>query len=163
MPSQFTIKTRLEPGDTGQLIHLHGILYKKEYGFDETFEAYVARGLADFVLSCDPEKERIWLAFDGDRIIGSIAIVRFSGTEAQLRWYLVHPDYRGIGLGRRLMEEAIQFCKECHYRKIFLWTTSELTDAAKIYKWNGFVKTEEVKHVIWGGERTEERYDLVID
>lgn len=162
MAFKFDIRDRLEPGNIGELVHLHGILYRKEYCFDETFEAYVARGLADFVLSPANDKEKIWLSFDHGRIIGSIAIVRFSDDEAQLRWYLVHPDYRGIGLGRMLMEEAIGFCKECRYRKVFLWTTSELTDAARIYLKAGFVKEEEVRHVIWGGERVEEKYRLSI-
>jgi GNAT superfamily N-acetyltransferase len=150
------------PGDIGQLIQLHGTLYYEEYGYDETFEAYVARGLAEFVLNFDEERERIWLAEDEGIIIGSIAIVKFSEDVAQLRWYLLHPDHRGKGIGKKLIEEAILFCRQKKYKSCFLWTTSELTAAAYLYKKAGFVKTEENTHVVWGVERTEERYDLVL-
>jgi ribosomal protein S18 acetylase RimI-like enzyme len=150
------------PGDIGYLTYLHGILYEKEFGYDKTFEAYVAKVLSDFVLSFDPDMERIWLVEVEEKIIGSIAIAKFSKEEAQLRFYLVHPDYRGQGLGKILMREALQFCREKGYKSVFLLTANELTAAAHLYTKAGFIKTEEESHVIWGGFRTEERYELEI-
>ncbi|MCU0370351.1 MAG: GNAT family N-acetyltransferase [Bacteroidales bacterium] len=157
---QVKLRYQVIPGDIGELIRIHGILYHLEYGYDETFEAYVAKGLADFVLNPDPEKGRIWLAEAENKIIGSIAIVKVSEEVAQLRWYLLHPGYRGKGLGKRLLTEAIEYCSEKKFRSIFLWTTSELSAAAWLYKKSGFIKTEEITHVIWGAVRTEEKYLL---
>lgn len=158
--SKWELRRYLKPGDIGYLTYLHGILYAKEYGYDQTFEVYVANGLTDFVHSFSPDKDRIWLAEISGQIIGSIAIVGHSRVEAQLRWFLVHPDYRGLGLGRELMKEALKFCKECKYKTIFLWTTSELSAARHLYTRAGFKKTEVKTHKIWGKCVTEERYDL---
>jgi len=160
MKVEWKIRHRVKPGDIGYLAYLHGILYAKEYGYDQTFEEYVAGGLAEFVQSFSPDKDRIWLAETHDRIIGSIAIVGRSKVDAQLRWFLVHPDYRGLGIGKELLNEALQFCKERKYKNIFLWTTSELMEAGHLYTHFGFSKTEEKTHEIWGKKVTEEGYDL---
>jgi len=157
---KWKIRHYLKPGDIGYLTYLHGISYAKECGYDQTFEAYVANGLAEFVQSFSPDKDRIWLAELNNQIIGSIAIVGNSKLEAQLRWFLVHPDCRGLGLGRELINEALLFCKEHKYKTIFLWTTSELNVARHLYTSVGFRKTKEKTHKIWGKKVTEERYDL---
>jgi N-acetylglutamate synthase-like GNAT family acetyltransferase len=158
--TKWTLRHYLKPGDISYLTQLHGILYAKEYGYDQTFEAYVASGLAEFIQTFQPDKDRIWLAEINDQIIGSIAIVGRSTTEAQVRWFLVHPDCRGLGLGKELLKEAILFCKECKYKNLFLWTTSELTVARHLYSSASFSKTEEKSHEIWGKMVSEERYDL---
>jgi GNAT superfamily N-acetyltransferase len=160
MKVKWKIRHHIKPGDIGYLIYLHGILYAKEYGYDRTFEAYVAGGLAEFVQSFSSDRDRIWLAEANGQIIGSIAIVGHSKVDAQLRWFLVHPDYRGLGIGKELLKDAIQFCRGRKYKTIFLWTTSELMEAAHLYTSFGFRKTEEKTHKIWGKNLTEERYDL---
>jgi len=157
---KWKIRHYLKPGDIGYLTYLHGIIYAKECSYDQTFEAYVANGLAEFVQSFSPNKDRIWLAEINDQIIGSIAVVGNSKLEAQLRWFLVHPDYRGLGLGRELIKKALLFCKEHKYKTIILWTASELSVARHLYTSVGFRKTEEKTHEIWGKKVTEERYDL---
>jgi len=154
------LRDYLKPEDIDYLTHLHAVLYSKEYGFDQTFKEYVANGLAEFVQSFNPDEDRIWLAEIKDKIVGSIAIVGPSKTEAQLRWFLVHPNYRGLGLGRELMKEALKFCKDHKYKTVFLWTTSELTAASHLYRSVGFRKTEKKTHRIWGKKVTEEKYDL---
>jgi GNAT superfamily N-acetyltransferase len=156
----YNIRTSLLPGDIGYLVQLHGFLYEKEYGFDKTFEAYVARGLADFILTPDPDKGCVWLAESEGIIIGSIAIVKISENEAQLHWYLVLPGFRGSGLGKALISIALEYCRETNFKSVFLWTTSELTAAAHVYTTSGFRKTEQITHVIWGKMVTEERYNL---
>lgn len=160
MKAKWKLRHHVKPGDIGYLTYLHGVLYAKEYGYDQTFEAYVARGLAEFVQSFSAKKDRIWLAETDGRIIGSIATVGHSKVDAQLRWFLVHSDYRGLGIGKELLEEALRFCKERKYETIFLWTTSELMIAGHLYTHFGFGKTEEKTHEIWGKRITEERYDL---
>lgn len=158
--TKWEIRHELRPGDIGYLIYLHGMLYAKECGYDQTFEVYVAHGLVEFVHAFNPYRDRIWLAEVNGRIVGSIAVVRTSKVETQLRWFLVHPDYRGHGLGKSLIQEALKFCKERKYTSVFLWTTSELTTASHLYAQAGFKKTEVKSHNIWGKYISEERYDL---
>jgi GNAT superfamily N-acetyltransferase len=156
---KWTLRHSLMPGDIGYLTYLHGTVYAREYGYDTTFEAYVARGLAEFVESFDPKKDRIWLVEVKHRIVGSTAIVGHSGRRAQLRWFFVHPDYRGHGLGRKLLKEALRFCKKRKNKAVFLWTTSELDTARRLYQDLGFKKTQKKEHQRWGKVVIEERYD----
>jgi len=157
----WTLRHSLKPGDLGYLTYLHGAVYKREYGYDTTFEAYVASGLAEFAEFFKPNVDRIWIAERNSNIIGSIAVVGRSKLNAQLRWFFVHPNYRGRGIGRKLMREALRFAKR-KYKRVFLWTTSELTTARILYLDAGFRKTLEKKHVIWGKTIVEERYDLLL-
>lgn len=149
----------LKPGDLGQLIWLHGTVYAREYGFDPTFKAYVAGPLAEFVRT-GTERDRLWIAERGERIVGCIAIVGVSRQEAQLRWYLVEPAARGLGLGWALLHEAIEFCKSRAYESVFLWTVSALTAAARLYRRFGFEKVEERPGRLWGVDVIEEKYVL---
>ena len=158
--AKLKLRHHTRPGDIGYLIYLHGVVYSKEYGYDRTFEAYVADGLAKFIRSFNPDKDRIWLAERNDQIVGSIAIVGHSKIEAQLRWFFVHPKYRGLGMGRRLLNQALHFCKEQKYRAVFLWTTSELNTAQRLYTNAGFRRIRRKTHQIWGQKITEERYDF---
>jgi GNAT superfamily N-acetyltransferase len=141
---------------------MHGIVYKQEYGYDTTFEAYVASGLAEFAESFKPGRDCIWIGERNERIIGSIAIVERSKLNAQLRWFFVHPGYRGHGIGRKLLREALRFSKRRKYERVFLWTTHELDVARHLYLDAGFRKTQEKKHMMWGKVVNEERYDLLL-
>jgi ribosomal protein S18 acetylase RimI-like enzyme len=156
------LRTNIKPGDIGQVIYLHGTLYAQEYDLDYTFEGYVAAGLGEFAKNFDERKDRLWLAEDQGRLVGTIAIAGLPDRTAQLRWFLVHPEARGAGLGRQLLSEAIEFCRNRGAKSIFLWTISELKAAASLYQSAGFRRTEEKQHLIWGGMRTEERYDLLL-
>jgi N-acetylglutamate synthase-like GNAT family acetyltransferase len=157
---QVKVRHDLRPGDIGSVVSLHGILYAREYNYDHTFEAYVAAGTAEFAQSFDPHWDRLWIAEAGGGAIGCIAIVRRPQSEAQLRWFLIHPNWRGLGLGRILLREALQFCEECAYRAVFLWTVSGLAAATHLYESAGFEKTEEKASKLWGHTVTEERYVL---
>ena len=158
------IRSNLRPGDIGYLIYLHGILYAKEYGWDCTFEGYVAESLTKSIPSLDDSMARLWIAEISGKIIGSIGIVpdSDSNSEAQLRWFLVHPDQRGRGLGRELLNNALQFSRDRGFKSVFLWTVSDLKVATHLYQWAGFRKTEEKMHQLWGKTITEERYELLL-
>lgn len=159
MPSVFRLRHDLKPGDLGAIVRLHGIVYSREYGFDATFEAYVAWPLAEFVRTRDL-RSRVWLAERGENLVGCIAIVAVTPETAQLRWFLVDSTARGLGLGRRLLREAIAFARSTGYQSIVLWTVSALTAAARLYQEAGFVKVDEKPGRLWGVDVIEEKYSL---
>ena len=156
------IRTEMVPGDLGEIVRLHGVLYADEYSLDNTFEAYVAGPLSEFVLLKDRMGQRIWVVEVAGKVVGCIAIVRNAEGVAQLRWFILTPDTRGKGLGKRLMKEAVNYSREAGYRRIILWTFSELETAIALYKRWGFEKTEEKAHNLWGRDLVEEKYELVL-
>ena len=157
-----TLRRTLKPGDIGAIVHMHGVIYAREYGFDHMFEAYVAGPVADCVRAASP-RDRIWIAEKDGKIVGCIAIVAASPQVAQLRWFLVDPAARGCGLGKRLLQEAIAFSKEMSYKSIILWTVSSLTAAARLYQGAGFKKAEEKPGCRWGVDVIEEKYELILE
>jgi N-acetylglutamate synthase-like GNAT family acetyltransferase len=154
-----SLRHDLRPGDVGYITYLHGTLYAHDQGWDYTFDAYVAIPLAEFAKS-QSSREHIWILEKEGRIVGSVAIVKFSDRAAQLRWLLVDPSVRGQGLGRWLVEEALEFCRIAGYFSVFLWTVKTLTIATKLYQSLGFRAIEEQTHELWGSIVTEVRYDL---
>jgi GNAT superfamily N-acetyltransferase len=157
-----TIRTGLKPGDLGYITYMHGKMYHEEYGFDTTFEPYVARPMSEFSLAEDQSRQQVWVVEMDSEIVGCIAIVDAGGNEAQLRWLLLAEETRGKGLGKRLMNEAIDFCREKGYDKVYLWTIDVLHAAKGLYLKNGFKVTEEKRHTMWGVEVNEQRYDLAL-
>jgi GNAT superfamily N-acetyltransferase len=135
-------------------------LYAEEYQYDTTFDGYVAVSMGEFAKSYDPDKDRLWVAEMEGRIVGSIAIVGKPNRQAQLRWFLVHPIARGCGLGRRLLNGALQFCRDRGFTSVCLWTVSDLDTAIHLYRSVGFEKIEQKTHRIWGHMLTEEQYEL---
>lgn len=158
---RISIRHDLRPGDVGYVTYLHGILYAPEQGWDHTFDAYVAIPLAEFARS-NSSQERIWIVENGKQIVGSVAIVKFSEKEAQLRWLLLDPEVRGQGIGRKLVEEALDFCRDAGYSSVFLWTVNTLPIAANLYRSVRFEPTEELTHELWGNMVTEVKYELLL-
>lgn len=155
--STVAIRHELRPGDLGMIVHLHGVLYAREYGLDTTFEPYVAKPLSDFVLS---GSGRLWIAEEGGRILGSIAVVDAEEGVGQIRWFLLAPEARGKGLGWQLVQVALTYCRERQFHHVFLWSFSDLDAALTLYERAGFAVTERKKLPMWGAERTEVRMDL---
>lgn len=148
------------PGDIGWVIHRHGALYSEERGYDEHFEALVAEIAAKFIQHFDPRRERCWIAEkDGERV-GCVFLVKKSQTVAKLRMLLVEPSARGLGLGKRLVEECVRFAKQAGYKKITLWTQSDLDAARGIYKTAGFRLVQKKKHHSFGQDLVAEIWEL---
>ena len=150
------------PGDVGEVIALHGRLYAEEYGLDATMEGYVASGIGEWITGPSAGPGRLWVV-DGDRgVAGAIAITAASRQVALLRWFLLDASLRGRGLGRELLDRALEFARESGYERVVLETFSELEGAAALYGAAGFERVDAWRVELWGRELERERYELAL-
>jgi DNA-binding MarR family transcriptional regulator/GNAT superfamily N-acetyltransferase len=147
-------------GDMGWIVARHGALYGEEYGWDERIEALTAEIVAAFVRNHDRKRERCWIAEREGENVGSVLLMRDTDEIARLRLLLVEPKARGLGIGARLVEEALRFAREARYHKVTLWTQSVLTAARRIYERMGFKLIQQEAHDTFGKELIGETWEL---
>lgn len=151
------LRHAMQPGDLGMIVHLHGVHYAREYGLDATFEPYVAEPLARFAREGNG---RLWIAERGGTMLGSVALVDAEPGVGQLRWFLLVPEARGTGLGRRMLDEALAYCRTRGLTRVYLLTFAALEPAVRLYQRAGFRVVEEKTSFAWGADRTELRMEL---
>lgn len=140
----------LRPGDAGWVVHRHGIIYAEEYGWDERFEALVARIVADYIDSRDATRQSAWIAEVDGQPAGCVFCVKKDEHSAQLRLLLVEPAARNLGIGSRLVEEVVRFAKGNGYRELTLWTNDVLDAARRVYERAGFEVVRQEAHHSFG-------------
>jgi GNAT superfamily N-acetyltransferase len=156
-----------KPGDLGWVVMAHGEVYAAQFGWDISFEALVARIVADYANGTDPEREAAWIAESGGERAGCVFLVAGEDNTAKLRILLVHPDARGHGLGTRLVDECLAFAQAAGYRAVTLWTNDVLTSARRIYQAAGFELVDKKQHHSFGkdlvGETWSKTFPAILD
>jgi len=152
------------PGVIGKVTALHAVYYHNHWNFDISFEAQVARELSEFFVAFRDKRDGFWAAHTEGTFAGAVAIDgHLAGTEgARLRWFIVEPQRQGLGIGKRLLENAVAFCRKSGHEKVFLWTFQGLNAARKLYESKGFKLVKEHPVDQWGGTITEQRFELIL-
>jgi GNAT superfamily N-acetyltransferase len=152
------------PGSLGRVAELHGVYYHNHWGFGLFFEAKVATELSEFLKRYNECRDGFWTVSAGGRVEGAIAIdgLRAEDKGAHLRWFIISDALRGKGLGNRLIDAAIGFCRNRDFRKVYLWTFEGLNAARRLYEKNGFRLVEARSGTQWGTEVKEQRFELCL-
>ncbi len=150
------------PGSIGRVAELHGTYYHTHWGFGRFFEAKVATELAEFLSRYDEKRDGFWTALLEDRVEGSLTIdgIHSAGKGAHLRWFIMSDALRGKGVGKRLINAAIDFCNHKGYKRVYLWTFEGLDAAKHLYEKTGFKLVEQNRGIQWGTEVNEQRFEL---
>jgi GNAT superfamily N-acetyltransferase len=161
MPAEeMTIRRLGKPGDLGWVVLAHGEFYAREFGWDTSFEALVAKIVADYATGHDEAREAAWIAERDGQRLGCVFCVAADGHTAQLRILLVDPSARGHGLGARLVDQCLSFTREAGYKRVKLWTNNPLVAARQVYLSRGFTLTDEEPHHSFGADLIGQVYEL---
>ena len=156
------LRRELKPGDLGYIAYLHARLYAEELGYGPNFERYVLKGILELAQQYDPSKDRVWIYEHEGKTVGCLVGFHRDEDCVQFRYFIFLPEYRGMGLGKRLMDEFIAYMKEKNYTRAYLWTTHEQQAAIALYTRYGFTLTEEKSSDTFDKHLVERRYDLVL-
>lgn len=160
MGQEITLRT-WQPGDPSRVVYFYYELYKKQYRFNGTVERYFMEGMVE--LFEDPAGSQLWVAEQDGAVVGSVAVIKKDAQEAQLRWFGVKMGLQGQGLGKRLLDAAMQFCREKGYRHLYLWTIEILKPARHLYGKYGFAPTETKPNYEWADHMLlEEKWECTL-
>jgi GNAT superfamily N-acetyltransferase len=149
------------PGAIGRVAELHGVYYHAHWNFGLFFEAKIAVELSEFLKRYEESRDGFWTASVNGRVQGSIAVdgMHADREGAHLRWFIISDSLRAKGVGNRLIETAISFCRRKGFGKIYLWTFEGLDAARHLYEKAGFRLVEEHRGTQWGTEVNEQRFE----
>ena len=152
------------PGAIGRIAELHGTYYAQHWGFGAFFEAKVAAGVAEFIQRYDENRDGFWTVSQKNRIEGGIAIdgIHADTEGAHLRWFIVSGSLQGRGIGNRLLDTALAFCRDRSYRRVYLWTFEGLDGARHLYEKNGFTLVNQFRGTQWGPPVNEQQFELIL-
>lgn len=152
------------PGAIGRIVELHASYYHRDWGFGLFFETRVAKEMAEFLSRFDETRDGFWIVSLKNRIEGGIAIDGIKATTdgAHLRWFILSPEVRGRGLGNKLMEEAVSFCRKKNYKKVYLETFEGLHAARHLYEKFGFKLLHQAEGAQWGKKVIEQKFELML-
>jgi GNAT superfamily N-acetyltransferase len=153
------------PGVVGKITELHAVYYHENWGFDVTFETQVGGELSEFVRQFDGKRDGLWVAVKQGEFAGAIAIdgVDAFGAGARLRWFIVAPQFQGSGIGKNLITQAIEFCRQKGFPKVYLWTFRGLEAARRLYETVDFRLSEESQIAQWGQTIVEQKFELSLE
>jgi peptidyl-dipeptidase Dcp len=157
----FLIRNTLEPGDLGQIAALHGKVYSEEHDLGIGFEAYVMESLLEFYRAYDLKRDKVWVVESEGRLVGFVLLMHRPANRAQLRYFILAKEFRGQGIGSRLMKEWMEFYHDRNYDSAYLYTTAGLDAAASLYEKMGFHKISEMKSRNFGVQLLEQYYELI--
>ena len=151
-----------QPGDMGWVVQRNAAVYAEEFGWDSSYEALVARIVADYADHRDPDAEAAWIAEVDGTSAGCVFCVRENATTARLRLLLVEPWARGLGIGSRLVTEVLGFARQAGYSQLTLWTNDVLADARRIYQRACFTLDDENRHYSFGKDLTGQNWSRAL-
>jgi GNAT superfamily N-acetyltransferase len=154
-----TVRRELRPGDVEALVRMHAAIYEGEYRLGGSFAPDVARDLEAAIERGWPQRGGVWIVEAGGEVAGSLALTEEPGAPARVRWFLLAPEVRGLGLGRRLLAELVAEADEAGHRVLCLVTFSELRTAARLYRSHGFEVTDSHEDDRWGRPLLLQRYE----
>lgn len=160
---EITIREEPRLSDIDAVVSLHSKQYHEGFPFGLGFEKYVAETFAEFIHNFTPGKDRMWMAEHNEKPIGFISLVHRSRKVGQLRYFVIAPDYRGLGLGRLLFGRCLEAANALGYSMVYLWTTDLLTQATEMYRKAGFVMVHEAASSSFGVKLLEQRYELKLN
>ncbi|SFT72059.1 Acetyltransferase (GNAT) domain-containing protein [Algoriphagus locisalis] len=158
---EFFIRNTLEPGDLGQVAALHGKVYSEEHDLGIGFEAYVMESLLEFYRAYNLKRDKVWVVESEGKLVGFVLLMHRPANRAQLRYFILAKEFRGFGIGSRLMKEWMEFYTASNYDAAYLYTTAGLDAAASLYQKMGFRKISEMKSRNFGLPLLEQYYELV--
>ncbi len=157
-----SIRTEFRQGDLAAILWMHSEIYGKEYEYNLYFEAIVAKTLFEFYELYKSDRSRVWMCEHQGRIVGSLALLD-RGDAAQLRYFVLMPGYRGLGLGNHLMKLYMEFMREVGYTSSYLLTTDDLREAAHLYTKYGFRLVSNTESDVYGKDMHRQRYEWRIE
>ena len=152
------------PGAIGRIVEMHATYYYEHWGFGLFFESKIAVELSEFLNRFDASRDGFWIAKADNNIVGSVAIdgIEAGNEGAHLRWFIIDPAYQGHGIGNRLLEESIEFCRRTRFRRVYLWTFAGLEAAGHLYEKWGFSVCRELEAEQWGITMHEQMFELLL-